>query len=199
MKQLLVTDGITLFKFEGTNFKMKKLALNILCLIIALGFAVLVFYNYRALHYWGKVTTGVITDCEFVEVEYEGRNKVVAREELGIEYTFKALIHQTTIESKNTISGEDVYYLLEEYFLEEIDNDSDFYHSFYENPPAYLVGKKIKIRYLESNPKKNLLNIFYEEKSILGDLILFIGTFLTALFTLLVITQVLSDKKQRTI
>ncbi|RQP15438.1 MAG: hypothetical protein EAS52_15165 [Parapedobacter sp.] len=128
-------------------------------------------------------------------MEYEGRNKVITQEELGIAYKFD-INGGTTVESKNTLNRENSYYLLEDYFFEEIDNDDEFFHSFYENPSAYLNGKKMKIRYLKSNPQKNILNLFYEEKNVWADIVLYSFTFLMILAVLLGITQTLSNNKQ---
>ena len=130
---------------------MKLIILNTLSVSISIGLTVWIFYSYRALQYCGEITTCVITNCEFIELEYEGRNKVVTNEALGIAYSFGVGNKGPTIESKNVISAEQVYYLLEEYFAEQIENDEDFYYSFYENPRSYLNGKRMKIRYLMTN------------------------------------------------
>lgn len=172
---------------------MKTIILYSLSVVISIGLTVWMFYSYRALQYWGEVTTCVITDCEFIEMEYEGRNKVITQEELGIAYKFD-VNSGTTVESKNTLNRENSYYLLEEYFFEEIDNDDDFFESFYENPSAYLKGKKLKIRYLRSDPQNNVLNIFYEERNIWGDIFLSAVIFVMVFGVLFSIAQNLAGK-----
>jgi len=177
---------------------MKTIILNSLSVVISISLTAWMFYSNRALQYWGGVTTCVITNCEFIEQEYEGRNKIVSKEALGIAYSFSTGDKGPMVESKNVISAEQVYYLLEMYFAEQIENEEDFYYSFYKNPSSYLKGKKMKLRYLKSNPQNNVLNMFYEERNILGDIVLSAVIFVMIFGVLFSIAERIADNKSHT-
>ena len=172
--------GIT--RFSPYRNTMKVNISKILAVLLSIIATAYFFYNTRALQYFGIQTKGKILTGAFEEVEYENDREIRSDEQLFVKYIF--YVNGNEHSGIQSFSGEEVYSLIDDYFVEETDTDESFLDAFHDNPGHYLKGKPLKIIYFKFDPNRNTIAENYEQPKVIADVVLFavVVFLLTVLF-----------------